>query len=253
VNLQGELVGLTTTAATIAGHEQPAGYAIPINDTFRRIIDVLKAGREVEYGMLGVSFDTRLQPTASSHSQVAIADVFPGSPADRAGLAQGDVLIRVGETRVDDFDAIQLAVSTQPPSSAVAIEYERGGRAATASVKVAKLAVAGKTIATVRPDRWRGIRVDYPTALDAAAWMTAIESKAYDPEGCVLVAEVEQNSPAWKAGVRPGMFISHAGGRRVSTPEEFRTAVQNMGDELDIQLTQPLPAAGAQPPPGKNN
>jgi serine protease Do len=120
-------------------------------------------------------------------------------------------------------------------------------------VKLAKLAVAGKAIATVRPDAWRGIRVDYATALDAAAWMTAIESKAYDPEGCVLVAEVEQNSPAWKAGLRPGMFISHAAGRRVTTPGEFRAAVQNIGDELDIQLTQPVQPAGEPSKPGQNN
>ena len=120
-------------------------------------------------------------------------------------------------------------------------------------MKLAKLAVAGKAIATVRPDAWRGIRVDYPTALDAAAWMTAIESKAYDPEGCVLVAEVEQNSPAWNAGVRPGMFISHAGGRRVTTPEEFRAATKNLRDELDLQLTQPLQPAGKQSKPGQNN
>jgi serine protease Do len=100
VNLHGELVGLTTTAATIAGHEQPAGYAIPINATFRRIIDELKAGREIEYGMLGVSFNTRLESTANSPSEVAIADVFPGSPADRAGLVRGDVVTHIGDTRV---------------------------------------------------------------------------------------------------------------------------------------------------------
>src|SRR5258705_9237173 len=53
LNLRGELIGLTTTAATIAGHEQPAGYAIPINAATRRIIETLKQGREVEYGMFG--------------------------------------------------------------------------------------------------------------------------------------------------------------------------------------------------------
>jgi serine protease Do len=238
VNLQGELVGLTTTAATIAGHEQPAGYAIPMNATIQRIIEALKAGREVEYGMLGVSFDTLLQPTADSTARVTIGQVFPGSPAERAGLQRGDVVTRVGQTPVHDFDTIQLAVSSQPPSSSTTIEFVRAGRAATAEVQLAKLAVAGKTIATVRPDAWRGIHVDYATALDAAAWTTAIENKTYDPAGCVLVAEVEQDSAAWNAGVRPGMFISHAGGRRVSTPAEFRAAVRGMGAELDIELTQ---------------
>jgi serine protease Do len=253
VNLQGELVGLTTTAATIAGHEQPAGYAIPMNGTFQRIIDALKTGREVEYGMLGVSFDTSLRPTANSTARVTIGQVFPGSPADRAGLQRGDVVTRIDQRPVHDFDSIQLAVSGQPPSSSLTIEYERGGSTATADVKLAKLAVAGKTIATVRPDAWRGIRVDYATALDATAWMTAIENKSYDPAGCVLIAEVEQDSAAWQAGLRAGMFISHAGGRRVSTPEEFRAAVRGMGAELDIKLTQPLPPADRQNQPTGNN
>jgi S1-C subfamily serine protease len=74
--------------------------------------------------------------------------------------------------------------------------------------------------------------------------MTAIANKTYDPAGCVLVAEVEEDSEAWKAGVRAGMFISHAGGRRVTTPEEFRAAVRGMGDEFDIQLTQPVRESG---------
>jgi serine protease Do len=127
-----------------------------------------------------------------------------------------------------------------PPSTTTTIEYERGGRAATATVTLAKLAVAGKIIATARPDAWRGIRVDYATALDATQLAQAISSGAYDADGCVLVTEVEPQSPAWRAGVRPGMFISHVGGKRVSTPEEFRTAASKLhADKLDIRLTQP--------------
>jgi S1-C subfamily serine protease len=188
-----------------------------------------------------VSFDTGLQPAANSRPQVAIGQVFPGSPADHAGLQQGDVVTRVGELPINSFDTIQLAVSVQPPSSVIKIQYERGGRSETAEVELAKLAVAGKTIATVRPDSWHGIRVDYATALDAAALMTAIENKAYDPAGCVLVTVVEPDSAAWKKGVRAGMFISHVGGRRVTTPEVFRAIVRQLGDRFDVQLTQPIP------------
>jgi hypothetical protein len=135
-------------------------------------------------------------------------------------------------------------VSSQPPSSISKIEYQRDGHTAIANVKLAKLGVAGKTIATVRPESWRGIRVDYATALDATAWMTAIENGAYDPAGCVLVVEVEPNSAAWQAGLRAGMFISRAGGRRVTTPEEFRAAVRDMGEEFNIQTTQPIQPPG---------
>jgi S1-C subfamily serine protease len=75
--------------------------------------------------------------------------------------------------------------------------------------------------------------------------MRAIASGAYDPAGCVLVSEVEAESAAWKAGVRPGMFISHVGGKRVGTPNEFRAAAREVGDDFDVRLTQPV----ENPPP----
>ncbi len=57
VNLHGEMVGLTTSLAATAGSEQAAGYAVPVDDTFRRVVDTLKEGREVEYGYLGVGLE----------------------------------------------------------------------------------------------------------------------------------------------------------------------------------------------------
>lgn len=241
VNPQGELVGLTTTVATIAGHEQPAGYAIPLNATFRRIIDTLKDGREVEYGMLGVTFGMRGLPVDAGRAAVTIDSVFPGSPAERAGLHAGDVVTHVGGQRTDSIDALQLAVSALPPAAQVRIGVVQNGIAKTSQVTLAKLAVAGKPITSVQTDRWRGIRVDYATALDAAALIAAIENKSYDPAGCVLVVDVEPDSEAWRAGVRAGRFISHVGGRRVTTPAEFHAAARDVSGKFDIQLTELAP------------
>jgi S1-C subfamily serine protease len=253
VNMEGELVGITTTAATIAGHEQPAGYAIPINAAFQRIIDTLKEGREVEYGMLGITFDNTFpseperghRAATAGPRQVTIGDVFPGTPAASAGLQSGDIVTRVAGMPVHDIDSLQLVVSMMPPSTSTTIDYERGGRAATAKATLAKLAVAGQKIATVRRNRWRGIRVDYPTALEGPALMEAIASGAYDAQGCVLVSEVESGSDAWKAGVRQGMFISHVGQTRVSTPAEFDAATGDVGSEFDIRLTRPVEDSSA--------
>jgi hypothetical protein len=65
----------------------------------------------------------------------------------------------------------------------------------------------------------------------------------------VLVTQVEPASVAWRAGVRGGMFISHAGGKRVTTPGEFRAAVQDIGERFDIRLTQPIASLPKDPQP----
>ncbi len=242
VNLDGQLVGLTTTLATIAGHEQPAGYAIPINRTMRRIVDALRQGREVEYGLLGVSFAIeRLRGTVRPGG-VTVRQVYPGSPAAHAGLRPGDMIMDVDDRRTTDVDAVQLAVASLPPGATTKVRYNRQGHAATAEVRLAKLLVPGTKVFTTRPPGWRGIHVDYPTTLDVVSLSQQAAEGSLDPEGCVLVTEVEPDSPAWQAGVRPGMFISHVGQDRVKTPDEFRAAVEGATDTLNIRLTRPVGA-----------
>jgi S1-C subfamily serine protease len=241
INLRGELIGLTTNAATIAGHEQPAGYAIPMNATTRRIIDTLKQGREVEYGMLGVGFGHLAIDSAINRGpRLTLVQVFPGGPAARAGLAQGDIVTGVGRQAVDDIDAIQLAISKLPPGSVTTVDYIRNGNPARANVTLAKLAIAGKKFVSVRSGAWHGLRVDYATALDAADLAQAASAGAMDPDGCVVVTEVEENSDAWNAGVRKGMFINYVGAKRVTTPGEFAAATKAMGDKFSVRLTQPV-------------
>jgi serine protease Do len=241
VNLRGELAGITTTAAAIAGHEQPAGYAIPMSGTIRRIIETLKQGREVEYGMLGVGFGpTPIASDVASRSRLSATQVYPNSPAARGGLRIGDVLTHIADQPMYEIDDVQLAISAQQPGASTTIAFERDGQPATANVTLAKLAVAGKAIATVRPEAWRGMRIDYATALDALALGEAIKTGAYDEQGCILVTEVEPDSMAWRTGVRPGMFVTHVAEKRVTTPEEFRAAVKNLGETLDLKFSTPL-------------
>jgi len=240
INLQGELVGITTTVATIAGHERPAGYAIPISAAVRRIIDKLKAGQEVEYGMLGVGFGQfALGPPQDASSRLTLQQVFAGGPAARAGLREGDAITSIDGKPVKDVDEVQLAVSALPPASTTAVGYIRGGQTSTKQLTLAKLAAVGENVVTAPAESWRGMRVDYPTALDALALGQAIASAAYDPAGCVLVSDVEENSEAWRAGVRKGMFVSHVGQQRVSTPAEFHAAARNVGNSFDLRLTKP--------------
>ena len=55
LNLQGELIGMTTSLAAVVGYEKSAGFAIPFDESMKRIIESLRQGKEVEYGFLGVT------------------------------------------------------------------------------------------------------------------------------------------------------------------------------------------------------
>ena len=60
---------------------------------------------------------------------------------------------------------------------------------------------------------------------------------AVDREGCVAVLDVERDSPAWKAGLRRGEYISHVGPRRVDSPQAFYAAVAQERGPVRLQLT----------------
>ncbi|MCA9239232.1 MAG: trypsin-like peptidase domain-containing protein [Planctomycetales bacterium] len=242
VTLDGKLVGLTTTVATIAGHEKPAGYAIPINKTMRRVIEDLKQGREVEYGLLGIRFDQNAMQLLSDGSEgVAVGAVIPGSAADRAGLRANDVIAEIDGQRIDSPDRLQLEVGSLTPGAEAPLIFERNGRPQSTDVRLDKIYVVGKKVITNRPPPWQGLQVDYATAL--ARPDLADSQEMIDPQGCVVVAEVEPGSVSWKRGVRAGMFISHVSGQRVSTPEEFRRAVREAHGNVKLRFT-----AGNGPP-----
>jgi len=111
LNLKGEMVGLLTSQAQLAGYEQAAGYAIPVDDTFRRVVETLMEGREAEYGFLGVGPDNLTKrELALGLRGMRIGTVRPGTPGDQAGLITGDVVVAVnGEERPPQFDIMTAA------------------------------------------------------------------------------------------------------------------------------------------------
>lgn len=247
LNLAGELVGITTTVSTIAGHEQPAGYAIPLTEAFRRVVQTLSEGKEVEYGLLGISFSPNARATSSNGTPgMEVQMAYAGGPADQAGLTANDIIISIDEQPITSPDKLQLVVGKRPPATKVAVAYERSGLMRTAEVSLAKYYVSGEKVVTNSAPTWRGIRVDFPTAIPAQQLALAAQQRRIDPDGCVVVAEVDPESVSWQQGVRKGMFISHVGDTRVSSPAEFMAAVEDKSSSLKLRFTKPVAPAAAE-------
>jgi serine protease Do len=230
LNLRGELIGLTTSYTGGPGFEQAAGLAIPVNAALRRVVDELKQGRRPEYGFLGIVPEL-LTTAARQQGQVGIqvGGVIPGTPAAVAGLQFGDRLTSLnGQPLRDEQDVIRV-VASLPPETVVQIEVVRSSRE---SRPVKRSVVLTKRYATQPPygtqplSYWRGILLDYSTASPTFA----IDGPNLDPQGCIYISEVLPDSPAWKAGLRSGLYITHVGTQRVTQLEACRTALAGFGD-----------------------
>jgi S1-C subfamily serine protease len=207
-------------------------------------LDNLKQGRKADYGFPGVApihlstFD-RQQGRFGARVQAIIA----GAPAARTKLMEGDVITHVDGAPVQDANDLIRQLSAAPAAAEVKLTVERSAGAGRPQTRLETVSLSKKHIAAPRPiiseaadPQWRGLRVDYATAIPRLDERAA----GIDPEGCVAIVEVAEGSPAARAEVRPLLFISHVEAQRVSTPQEFHAAVAGREGPVEIRLTEKL-------------
>ncbi len=236
INLKGEMIGLTTSVAAMQQYEQSAGFAIPVDDVFRRVVNELKKRETPDFGFLGV----QVKPLATEQRQqgrigVELEGVVPGTPAGQAGLRPGDILTHVNDKPIRDHIELMRELAKQPAAASVRVAFQRGPLTQTRSVKLSK-----KYIESTRPSyssrekpAWRGVRVDFATAIPHFFY----KSHQIDPNGCVAIVEVDRESAGWKSGLRPWTFVNFVDGERVSTPKDFYGAVQKRSGNVRLRLT----------------
>jgi serine protease Do len=217
INLKGELVGLTTMAASTMGFDSQAGYALPMDKMGRRAVELLEQGLEVEYGLLGIEPDSPMT-NVIRHTQ-------PGKPAELAGLLVRDEIIAVDDRPVRDFDSLILAINGQRPGDVVRLKVRRNGEVLDKELELAKYPVRGEIIATNLPKPWRGLRVAYET--NSSMFRGEVDPLKMLIPG-VTVTSVEDGSPAAVAGIKKGHLIRKVGSAATPTPRKFADAVAGL-------------------------
>lgn len=230
LDLDGNMIGLMTTVAMLAGFEKGMGYAIPVDETFRSVVEKLKRGEAIEQGFLGVA--PRNPDFNTGEEGVILERVEPGTPAGRAGLFAMDEILQIDKQPIHNIDDLFLKVGSLPPDRIVQIRIRRRAKTITVPVRLTKKPefASRPAIVTASQRGWRGLRVDHSTSL-ATRRVTDL-----DPEGCVIVVEAREDSPAWQAGLRVGHLISHVGGQRITRPAEFWGAVANRDHDVELTL-----------------
>ncbi len=232
LNLDGELIGLTTTAPLLGLGERTPDYAFPMDDGIRRIIEVLRRGEEVEYGYLGILLGER------STNQVLIKDAVPHGPAAKAGIQAGDIITSINDVPINSYPDLLVQVGNSLAGSEIKVTLKRQRQTGDVTVKVGKLKHEQTVIASVRPDAIFGLRVDQDSIL-AQTLNTSTQALSIGVPSGVSVRSVDDNSPAANAFKKLGdipkrWLITHVNGNAVSSPKEFYAATK---DQKSIKLT----------------
>ncbi|MBI3302256.1 MAG: DegQ family serine endoprotease [Deltaproteobacteria bacterium] len=143
-NERGEVVGINSAIFSQSGGNIGIGFAIPIN-LAKRLLPELETNGSVTRGWLGVSIQKMTAELAQSLGVdeargALVADVTGGSPAEKAGIARGDVIVAYNGKKVEDSSALPALVAATPVGKTVPVAIIREGKAKTLEVTVAKLA-----------------------------------------------------------------------------------------------------------------
>ncbi len=134
-NQEGEVVGVNTAIVSPSGGSVGIGFAVP-SEIAQRIIGELRRSGSIQRGWLGVS--VRDIASDSPSRGVAVEAVEPGSPAARAGVRPGDIVLAVNGDRTDTSRSLVRSVAAIPPGQTARLSLTRQGRPREVSVEVGR-------------------------------------------------------------------------------------------------------------------
>ena len=240
VNLAGEVMGINTIVASGVGGG--FGFAIPSDIVLKVASDIIGSGR-VSRAWLGVSmrdltFELAQALEVDRTQGAVVEEVFPGSPADSAGLQRGDVIVAVDGADVRDSTDVVYRVSSHSAGEQVGLTYVRKGKEKRIEVETGErreglaASIEGleeseeseEAVATSEGAKYgmglRAVTEEDNTALDREPGAAG-----------VLVQTVIPSSTAYRAGLRTRDVIVDVDGKGVRTPEQVVKALKKAGKE----------------------
>ncbi len=237
VNLKGEVVGINTAIFAPTGVFSGIGFAIPINQAKAILSDLIEKGKVVR-GWLGVEIkqvdDVIAKQYGLSKSQGALVNnVFDDSPAEKAGLKRGDLIIKVGDEKVKDIANLQDIISCKAPGKKVKIQIIRNGEPKTITVSLGEMPEKITRAATreeAETVSWLGAEFS-----EATSEVRQQFGLASDVEGCVVVS-MEPGSDAQQAGLAPGDVIREINRKETPNITEFKKVIKKVNLKDGVML-----------------
>jgi len=247
VNLGGQVIGINTAIATSRGAYDGVGFAIPSNAA-RKIYNSLISTGSVRRGAIGVQFRSQSNPAllrsfGTDHG-IVIDSVQPDSPADRAGLKRGDVILSVNGKPIQKGDELVAIVSDTEIGRKLQIEYLRDGQRLTTDVEVGdrnrivgdRRGGPGEEGEENPDEQGSGILGVAVRNLSRDQAQELADQLHLDSRMGVFVSDVQVGGFAADLGVQHGDVILSINRRPVTSVEEFNRLQAQLKSGNDVLL-----------------
>lgn len=238
VDADGRLIGINTAIISRSGGNQGIGFAVPANLARSVMESLIKDGRVVR-GFLGVNIQD-VTPTLAKEfglddaQGALVAGVTPKSPAEKAGLKSGDVIVEYDGKSIRDSRHLKLQVAQTRPGATVPVKLMRDGKEKTLELSVKELPgseVASKSNdanSDEATDALNGVAV---SDIDPAARQ---QFKLTEDVKGAIVTDVKRDSAAYEAGLRPGDVILEINRKPVKSAEDAVKLTENAKDRRTL-------------------
>ncbi|OHC04269.1 MAG: hypothetical protein A3H23_02915 [Planctomycetes bacterium RIFCSPLOWO2_12_FULL_40_19] len=232
VNMNGEVVGISTMPTTQADGYYGISLAIPVNVVRKTTEDLIRYGR-VTRGWLGVT----AQPITAQLKEALglknnfgglVSDVEPNSPAANAGIKSGDVIIKYNGEKIKDLLHLRSLVARTVINEKVEMTVIRDGKELTLNTTIFE---SSKTDAGSKKDRFK----DLGLVVQNLTGKLAIKL-GYEDEKGVIVTDVQEGSSTSKAGLKKGDLIIEIQHEPVTNIDELYQAILKIENEEDILI-----------------
>lgn len=239
-DIYGRVIGVNTAILSQTGGSVGIGFAVPAS-VAKPITDELMREGTVERGYVGLSLSTLSDdgwaayglPRGFEGAYVGL--VTPGGPADRAGIEIGDVIARIDDQSVEDSTAATRVVGQVRPGETIRMEIIRGDDRRTINVRSGTRPPESELRADLQtgpnsgmPGATPGESGEAVEGINVSSLTPSLRARLRLPESAsgAAITAVERGSAAAELGLRPGMLITRADRRAVSSGQDLRAAVE---------------------------
>jgi len=231
INAHGELVGINTAIVSRTGGYQGIGFAVP-SSMAKQVMESLIKFKKVVRGWLGVSIQEVTSDLAEEFGVkdlkgALVSGILKGSPAEKAGIKQGDVVRAFNGKDVEDTGHLRNMVSQTPVGRSVKVKLLRQKKELELEVTIAELP---KKLGEAAAESPGGDDGEESSALSGVTVreLTPDLAKRFglsEGDAGIAVIRVDPASRAYEAGIRPGDVILQVNQKDVATVEEYKKAI----------------------------